>query len=179
MTSRRGSSRGQVIRSPVFPSSASSSDSSDSGSGRVAAPSSRRGRGHGKSPSSSAARVRLTSNLNFHSAHFNYPCTINHQDFIASVSIRFRTNLTAQAQPSAPSGIAPDPEDGILFYPPGVSLQGDQGATVSQHELLHARPSAPSGSDFSGKLPPPPEDDDFNPYACPVVEEAPSPTNDA
>ena len=174
MLSRRGSSRGRVNTPPAFPSSATSSDSSDTEVGRTAAPSRSRGRGRGRRPSTSAAHVRLTSSEHFHSARFNYPCSFNHHDFIASVSIKFRINPTAQAPPSAPSGIVQESEDGILFCPPGVSLQSSQGISATQHELPQARPCAPSGH-----APLPPADAEFSPYACPVVEEAPSPTNDA
>lgn len=174
MLSRKGSSRGQVNTPPAFPSSATSSDSSDTEVGRAAAPSRSRGRGRGRRPSTSAAHVRLTSSEHFHSARFNYPCSFNHHDFIASVSIKFRINPPAQAPPSAPSGTVQESEDGILFCPPGVSLQSFQGISASQPELPQARPCAPSG-----QAPSPPADAAFSSYACPVVEEAPSPTNDA
>ena len=174
MSSRRGSSRGQAITPPAFLSSATSSESSDTEVGRSVVSSRRRGRGRGRRPSTSAAHVRLTSTEHFHSARFNYPCSFNRHDFIASVSIKFRINPTAQAPPSAPSGLVQESEDGILFCPPGVSLQSFQGISASQPELQQARPSAPSGH-----APSPSADAELSPYACPVVEEAPSPSNDA
>ena len=88
MTSRRGSSRGHVIRPPVSPSSASSSDFSDPGDGRNVVYRRGRGRGHG-------AQIRLSSNVHSHSARFIYPCSLNHHEFIAKVSITLRPNPVA------------------------------------------------------------------------------------
>ena len=168
------------MRQPVSSSSSSPSDFSDPEAGRNVVY--RRGRGRGR-----GAQIRLSSNVHSHSARFIYPCSLNHHEYIASVSIKLRPNPIAQLLPSAPnttaqalpSRIVLASEDEIMFCPPDVSMQSVQGAITSQFELQQAEPSAPSGSGFSGKAPPPPAEDDFNPYACPVVEEAPSPTNDA
>ena len=176
MTSRRGSSRGHVIRPPVSPSSTSSSDFSDPGAGRNVVY--RRGRGRGR-----GAQIRLSSNVHSHSARFIYPCSLNHHEFIAEVSITLRPNPVAQSLLSGPnsnaqalpSGMVPAPEDEVLFCPPDVSMPSVPEAIASQFVSQKAEPSAPSGSGFSDKVPLPPDDEDFNQYACPVVEEAPSP----
>ena len=78
----------------------------------------------------------------------------------------------------APSEVAPASGDEILFCSSGDNLQNVQGGMDSQHELQQVGPCAPSGGDFSGKERTPPVEDAPDPYACPVVEEAPSPIND-
>lgn len=176
MTARRGSSRGLVMRQPVSPSSSSPSDFSDPEAGRNVVY--RRGRGRGR-----GAQIRLSSNVHSHSARFIYPCSLNHHEFIAEVSITLRPNPVAQSLLSGhnsnaqalPSEIVPAPEDEVLFCPPDVSRPSAPDDIASQLASQMAKPNAPSGSGFSNKVPLPPDDEDFNPYACPVEEEAPSP----
>ena len=70
--------------------------------------------------------------------------------------------------------------DEIMYYSPQIdSLQSVPGRQATQSALQHAGPCAPSGGDSTGKERPPPVEDDPNQFACPVVEEVPSPTNDA